>query len=241
MGNYYQCFLTCLIFLSVAGCRNPVYGQQNVDEKTAINPAAISVDEKNEYQRRVENYLNDVDQWMANMRAKLNTASRISRDEISATLPKIQTQLEKAREELEELKYATSDTWERRTKNLDQAVQDLKNAHYRMVSRLREEREEYETRLQSEVQDLDRKLNELNVQTSTVAAKAGAEFREKVNDLRNQREAASAKLNQLRQSSAEQWIELKRDLDQLLSRWEDRYHALIARIKRPEPGVQIQD
>jgi hypothetical protein len=204
----------------------------------AIDTEALSVDEKNEYQRKAGLYLQDVEQWKARMNARLTTLEGQAKEKISRLVPEIQSRLEETKQKLEALKYSTSQDWEARTRDLDNSVAHLRQAHYQAVAALKEERKSYEGQLESKIQELKTEIKDLRVEAQQ---NARTDLNKEIEKLDGQRKTAEAKLALLQKATEERWVDMKTDLDQFFTQWDNKIHRILARLKEPMPVVAPAD
>jgi hypothetical protein len=88
-----------------------------------------------EYQREVENTLNELDRSIEALQAKAATVAEESKAEFNAMLSDLQQKRTQARAQLEKMKAAGTNAWQDMRAEVDETVEDLKDTYDRTMSR----------------------------------------------------------------------------------------------------------
>jgi hypothetical protein len=202
----------------------------------SISSGTFSVDDKNEFQRRAETYLGEVDRWLGDTRS----STQLPPSEAEA-IAKVRLELADAHQKLEALKYSASDDWVEKAQNLDASLETLRKDHFAAVSRTPAQRRVYEASLTTTLRDMDEELDELNGLTGDINKQTGKPFLDSLDNLRAQRETAGKKLEALRRLSGPQWVQAKRDLENLFEGWKKKYQQALVIANNSREGEAIRD
>jgi vacuolar-type H+-ATPase subunit I/STV1 len=84
---------------------------------------------KDEYQRKLQDVLNDMDERIDDLQEQAETATGQARKEAEAKLRELRAKREVVRERLQKVNAATADTWDRVTAAVSDAVQDFQKMY----------------------------------------------------------------------------------------------------------------
>ena len=104
-------------------------------QKAVQTTEAYAQQQKEEYQKKAEAELNELDRRIDELKAKTEKASAKAKAAMDQQTAELRKQQEVARQKLEELKGASASTWEETRKKLDAAIEELKRRYDRVVSR----------------------------------------------------------------------------------------------------------
>jgi peptidoglycan hydrolase CwlO-like protein len=113
--------VVCILILMLFGCK-PESSEQTPQTQL-------------EYQREVENTLNELDRSIAALQAKADTVAEESKAEFNAMLSDVQEKRAQARAQLEKLKKAGANAWQDMRAEVDETVEDLQDTYDRTISR----------------------------------------------------------------------------------------------------------
>ncbi|UCD56671.1 MAG: hypothetical protein JSV16_12690 [Candidatus Hydrogenedentota bacterium] len=88
---------------------------------------AYTLQQKQEYQNKIEAKLDEVDAQIDELKARAEQAKDETKAKLYKQIEELQKKQEAAREKLEELKTASEQAWEKLKSEMDAAVEDLEN------------------------------------------------------------------------------------------------------------------
>jgi len=132
-----------LSFLMLASCSRKETPKSQVTpedvkrdtQKAMQTTEAYAQRQKEEYQKKAEAELNELDHRIDELKAKTEKAGAKAKAAMDQQMAELRKQQEVARQKLEELKGASTSTWEETRKKLDAAIEELKRRYDRVVSR----------------------------------------------------------------------------------------------------------
>ena len=90
---------------------------------------------------------------------------------------------------------------------------------------------EYQKRVESQLDEFVRGINELKMKAEKSGAKAKAELDKEIAAVEQQKEVVSKKLSELKSSSAEAWDDFKSRMDSALNELKKSYDRAVSRFK----------
>jgi hypothetical protein len=108
------------------------------EEKSAAPAAAVEPEQKQQYEKTMQERLRNVGKQLDELKAKAGTKAEKARDEINQYFSDADKKGEKAAHELESLRKATNEKWEQVKPTLNKAVDDFEKAIDKAKAKLRE-------------------------------------------------------------------------------------------------------
>ena len=90
---------------------------------------------------------------------------------------------------------------------------------------------EYQKKVESQLDEFTRGIDELKMKAEKSGAKAKAELNKEIAALEQQKEVVSKKLSELKSSSAEAWEDLKARTDSAMTELKKSYDRAVSRFK----------
>jgi len=98
------------------------------ETKEALEAAkTYTLQQKQEYQKKMEAKLDEFDITIAQLKARAETATDEAKVKLDEQVQELQRKQEDARKKLDELKSAGADAWENLKSEMDAAIEDLAN------------------------------------------------------------------------------------------------------------------
>src|SRR5213075_1007699 len=88
---------------------------------------------------------------------------------------------------------------------------------------------EYQKKVESQLDEFTRGIDELKMKAENSGAKAKAELNKEISALEQQKEVVSKKLSELKSSSAEAWEDLKARTDSAMTELKKSYDRAVSR------------
>lgn len=205
---------------------------------SSANP---NVDQKNEYQRQVQYYLQEVDGLLGRIAGAAQRSGGETAQRLEQLGEAIRRKKQAATATLDRLKYAPGAEWDTLTAQLDNAIRDLKDTHYRAIVEMKEEKESYESRLLTQLGQLQSQIEKVKADIRGTSVVSRQKLGVALDDLERERQSALAKLESLRNASGDQWVDIKNDLDRQLHQWKQSYEEILASLKDQETQTQELD
>jgi hypothetical protein len=169
---------------------------------------ALSVDEKNEFQRNAQSYLADVQQWLARQDASL-----------SGPAAEIRKLWDEAQAELRSFQHAPSEAWESGQKSLSSLLERLKGLHYRAVSNSPAERQKSQAALADKLRDLRGEISEMAEEGKKAAPEAKSYRNRAVQEATKTVSRLEKELDELMRTAGDRWVASRRKFEQSLRQW----------------------
>jgi chromosome segregation ATPase len=96
----------------------------------------------------------------------------------------------------------------------------------------KETKQEYQAKVERELSKTDERINELEAKSRDATGDNKRNLEEQTRSLKDEREAAGRKLDQLRNAQGDDWKGVKRDLDKSLSSLNDRLSKAVNDLKK---------
>jgi len=96
---------------------------------------------------------------------------------------------------------------------------------------LRQKKEEYRVKAEEELNDLKKKVAELQTEVKESGAGAREKLGRELEELKKKEQTAREKLNELEETSAEKWEEFKSDMDAALQDLQESYRKAVSHFK----------
>lgn len=134
--------LTLIIAFSfLIGCGNQDESKKKKDSLSnkdlkhgVIEVSNTTKEQKEEYRRRVESKLKELDKQIDQLKARVEKSETKARAEFNHQIGELQKKKEVVRKGLEELKSASAEAWEMIKSRIDAALEDLEKSYDRIRS-----------------------------------------------------------------------------------------------------------
>ncbi len=94
-----------------------------------------------------------------------------------------------------------------------------------------DQRRQYQERLDKELRQLDRKLDELKEKAIALGKESKERIDQEIEQLRKKQEAANKKLDELKSASSKAWEKVRKEADSAMEELEKLYHQVEQRFK----------
>jgi uncharacterized membrane protein len=98
----------------------------------------------------------------------------------------------------------------------------------------KEDRKAFEKRSEKELQSMDKKIEGLKSRISRAQTEAGKDYDAMLADLKEKREYAGKKWQELKESGSEKWDQAKSDFNSALKDLKESYNTVASRIERKD-------
>ncbi len=132
---------------------------------------------------------------------------------------------------LQELRQASSETWESVRGNLDQALGEVKEAWDSTVGM----RQAYQEKLEAQLKEWSAKIEDLKGRAGKASGEARVELNKQIEKLRGMQETAQARLKDAREAGGEAWEKVRSGLDKTVGDLKSTWDKVAAKFRKGGP------
>ena len=123
-------------------------------------------------------------------------------------------------------------------RNEPRSTQAAPEDHTNTTDQLKADRDNYVKAMDARLSELDQKFDGLNERAGAMTGAAKTDFKNAIDDLRDQRKAAASKLDDLKSVSVESWMTMKGEVDSALANLEGSYEQVSNKFQNiPGPAT----